>query len=286
MPSAFRSSSSLFERLAPRGTVRGVLPRQQASILRGCLLLVGASWLIIVSGCPGFEDDLGRVDLDSASPAPDPVETGDDVWSGERALVTSPTQPTGIPTPQEPALPQALPEDEDEQPNVEGPVIQLVEDPPPNGQAPSGAPASPPPQHRIVLSDGAIDPKNEAGASSFPINGTREIHVYSLWDRLSGFHTERREFIAPSGERYYQKLLAFSSDISEEKPFSTLHAIPHAQTVQPTVISEDGYQTVADIFGIAGTWIGQHSLTGQWLLRIYLDGSATPTVSVPFELTE
>lgn len=151
-------------------------------------------------------------------------------------------------------------------------------------------PAAPPPpgeralDDRLVLAASDVDPVFSAGQTQFSITSLRELRVYTLWDGLRGQHTERRVFLAPSGDRYYEKLVPFSTELEAPVPFETQVAIPHARTVQAVEPSEDGYAPVLDYFGVAGTWISQHSMTGRWQVQVYLDGEPSPRLTAAFDL--
>lgn len=152
--------------------------------------------------------------------------------------------------------------------------------PAPTGGTPAAAPA----EHRLVFSSAPVNPLSEPGSNTFALTSLRELLVYSVWNGLTGMHVERRRFIAPNGDAYYEKLIAFSTDISVAIPYEPIVSIPHSAVVMPVSTDQDGKFQVLDYLGVAGTWISQHSLTGTWRLEVFLDSSATPITSSEFTL--
>lgn len=122
--------------------------------------------------------------------------------------------------------------------------------------------------------------------SSFSISTLRELHIYTLWENVDGEHEELRKFYSPDGSLYYQKLLAFSTFSSIEKPFVTSQAVPRALMVQPSIFSSDGEAVVWDYLPVGGTWISEHTMTGIWRVEVFLDGGSSPAGSGSFALAD
>ena len=118
----------------------------------------------------------------------------------------------------------------------------------------------------------------------FSIATTRDLAVCSTWSTLEGEHYETRQFYAPAGELYYQKLLPFSTDIDQPYPFTQPVSIPHATVIQPVLPNARGELVVCDQLAVAGAWIGDHQLTGTWRLDISLDDAKTAADSYSFEI--
>jgi hypothetical protein len=90
-------------------------------------------------------------------------------------------------------------------------------------------------------------------ADVFSADSLRDLLVSVNYSNLSGTHTQRIELYAPDGS-LYQKF--------------TGAAGPSTQVRLP----------------VGGTWITEHSLFGNWLVKVYLDRDATPLVSSQFVL--
>jgi hypothetical protein len=120
--------------------------------------------------------------------------------------------------------------------------------------------------------------------NSFSIASTRDLYVYSIWSALEGEHFELRQFYAPSGRLYYQKLIPFSTDIDEPYPFTQAISIPHANTIQPVMPNERGNIVVRDQLTLASTSNGGGPPPGMWRIDVSLDGAKTPTLAQRFEL--
>ncbi|HET8936425.1 MAG TPA: hypothetical protein VFN67_23435 [Polyangiales bacterium] len=143
----------------------------------------------------------------------------------------------------------------------------------------------PAPAASIVLS-GAPEPSGTAPVvDSFSLSTVPDLYVYTAWSNLCGEHTELRKYYDPSGELFYQKLTAFSTDISEPVPLTRKVGVPHNTSVLPAIPDAQGAFVMQDNIGLAGSWIGAHSITGTWKLELYLDDAKTPIATRSFELT-
>jgi len=151
---------------------------------------------------------------------------------------------------------------------------------PPNPEPePNAAPAL-----TIALYDSPQPNTPNPTRTRFSIASTRELYAYSIWSGLEGEHFETRQFYAPSGDLYYQKLISFSTSIDEPSPLTQHVAIPHALSIRPVMPNERGDVVVRDFLAVAGASIGDHQITGTWRLEVSLDGAKTPTLAHNFEL--
>ena len=143
----------------------------------------------------------------------------------------------------------------------------------------------PVPTASIVLSGRPLSSEPAPTTTSFSLSSVPDLYVYTTWSNLCGEHTELRKYYDPSGELFYQKLTAFSTDISEPVPFTRKVDMPHNTSVLPAIANAQGAFVMQDYIGLAGSWIGDHSITGTWRLDLYLDNATTPAATRSFELT-
>jgi hypothetical protein len=129
-----------------------------------------------------------------------------------------------------------------------------------------------------------VDAGNDLPAPEFSVSAVRELRVTSVYTQLTGQHRELRRFFAPSGDLYYEKLVAFSTDIRAPVPFDARVTQPHSHHVAPVAPDARGRVLVSDFFAVAGTWISDRGMTGTWRLDVHLDGARTPSASVKLEL--
>lgn len=149
----------------------------------------------------------------------------------------------------------------------------------------AGSVTPPPPPARLVAygvpSDGASEPM----PSDFSVSETRELYIYSVHSGLVGEHRELRRFYAPSGDLYYEKLLAYSTDLDEPIPFMDERVtIPRSKQVAAVKPDENGRLVISDVFPVAGTWISDRAMTGTWNVEMYLDGAKQASSTLQLEL--
>jgi hypothetical protein len=169
-----------------------------------------------------------------------------------------------------------------------------------NGPEDSGSPAptNPPPLPERDAGPGELLPQlkglfisdtpNQRSIDSkdleFSVSQVRELHVLSVRSQLLGEHHELRRFYAPSGALYYQKLLAFSTELDAPAPFTAAVSVPHSKQILPVIVDEHAEIAIGDPFQLAGTWISDRGMTGTWTLEVYLDGATRPDGTIHFEL--
>ena len=78
------------------------------------------------------------------------------------------------------------------------------------------------------------------------------------WRTLVGAHVQRLELITPAGSLYQR----FTSNVQSA----------HGRTSVETPVP------------VAGTWITEYQLFGEWTVNVYLDGGTTPVASTNFTL--
>jgi hypothetical protein len=145
----------------------------------------------------------------------------------------------------------------------------------------TGAASRPAPTSRLLVSS---QPLGIAVQGPLSVSQTRELYVSSVHTTLTGEHRELRRFYAPSGELYYEKLLAYSTELDAPVPFLDHVSVPRSKQVAALTPDASGQLIVSDLFPVAGTWISDRAMTGTWRVELYLDGAPTPTATLPFEL--
>lgn len=88
----------------------------------------------------------------------------------------------------------------------------------------------------------------------------RILKIDVEWRTLVGAHMQRLELIMPDGSVYQR----FTSEVR----------------------SPDGHATVETQVLVAGTWITEFSLEGQWEVNVYLDNATTPIATATFTLAK
>lgn len=187
----------------------------------------------------------------------------------------------------DPAAPLARPYHADLSPLLPDPLPDPV--PPPSSQdappdaapppAPPDPPPPPPPTARVVFSNAPAQGTPSAGQAQFSVSTERELFIHSIWSNLSGEHQELRRIYAPDGSLFYEKILPFSTEISEPVPYTGEDSVPHALVVKPVTFDAKGDLFVSDYLALAGAWIGDHAMIGDWRFEVYLDGATVPNVT-------
>ena len=100
----------------------------------------------------------------------------------------------------------------------------------------------------------------EQRGQHFTAARVRILKIDVEWLTLVGAHTQQLELITPGGSIY--------------------------QRFTSAVESVTGRATVETQVPVAGTWITQYSLEGQWEVRVYLDDAVTPVATASFTLAK
>ena len=86
-------------------------------------------------------------------------------------------------------------------------------------------------------------------ASSFSVTSVRDLVIKISWDNLPpGNHVQTLEIVMPGGGLYQSTQTAFLTDSTSSGLLASTRLLP-----------------------VAGTWIQQRQMTGDWLVRVSLD---------------
>jgi len=97
--------------------------------------------------------------------------------------------------------------------------------------------------------------------TSFSATATRDLEVKLSWQNVpAGSHVQPLEILLPGGNLYQQTQMTFGVQQGFDQPMVAIQTLP-----------------------VAGTWIQQRHLLGQWTARVSLDGQLIATQTV--ELT-
>ncbi len=122
----------------------------------------------------------------------------------------------------------------------------------------AGGPGQNPPPASATISLCASGSPGCTAASSFSVASLRDLSVSVQWNNVpAGNHVQNLEFFLPSGGLY--------------------------QSVETSFLiasSPVGSTTMTGALPVAGTWITQRSLTGNWKVQVSLDGKATASQTV------
>lgn len=114
--------------------------------------------------------------------------------------------------------------------------------------ASGGGPPPPVPSAMLTLCDDG-DAACAPG-TSFSVASLRDLVIKVTWENIpEGNHVQALEIMIPGGGLYQSTQTAFLTDSSSSGSFVVTRMLP-----------------------VAGTWIQQRRLTGDWLLRVSLDG--------------
>jgi hypothetical protein len=97
--------------------------------------------------------------------------------------------------------------------------------------------------------------------SSFSTTATRDLEVKVSWQNVpAGNHVQTLEILLPGGNLYQQTQMAFGVEQGSSEPLVAIQTLP-----------------------VAGTWIQQRHMLGEWTARVSLDGEVVASQTV--ELT-
>jgi hypothetical protein len=97
-----------------------------------------------------------------------------------------------------------------------------------------------------------------SGETTFSTAATRDLEVKVSWQNVpAGNHVQTLEILIPSGDLYQQTQMAFGVLQGSAEPLVAIQTLP-----------------------VAGTWIQQRSMTGEWTARVSLDGQVIATQTV------
>jgi hypothetical protein len=122
----------------------------------------------------------------------------------------------------------------------------------------TGGGGNPPPPTDATVSfcddgEGACTP-----ATSFSIASLRDLVINVNWENLSaGNHTQMLEVLQPSGGLYQASQSSFLVSGASQSSLTMTRSVP-----------------------VAGAWISQRRMTGEWSVRVSLDGKAITSQTV------
>ncbi len=102
---------------------------------------------------------------------------------------------------------------------------------------------------------------NCTGQMNFSLGSLRDLQVNADWKNMpGGTHTQEITFLLPNGVVYQTVSHGFG-------------------------VAEDtfGAPTISDAMPVAGTYITQRELTGDWTVQISLDGAVVGTQTIQFQ---
>jgi hypothetical protein len=120
--------------------------------------------------------------------------------------------------------------------------------------------------------------------STFSASAVRDLYVYTFWTRLSGEHLLTVRFYSPDGHLYQRLVLP----VSVGRPSSPTRQVEGVETpidVQRAAPS-GRYQVTVVQLPVAGTWITEHRLLGEWRVDTLLDDDPATLATRVFTLTE
>ena len=125
--------------------------------------------------------------------------------------------------------------------------------------ADGGTPAVSPPSATFVFCD--KEASGCSGETTFSAAATRDLEVKVSWKNVpAGNHVQTLEILLPGGNLYQQTQMAFGVQQGSSEPLVAIQTLP-----------------------VAGTWIQQRNMMGEWTARVSLDGQVVTTQTL--ELT-
>ncbi len=126
-------------------------------------------------------------------------------------------------------------------------------------QPPLAGPPTASPQATVFFCENN-DVQCRTANNVFDVGKLRDLFVFVAWRGVSGLHAYQLRFFLPDANHYMTLETRFTTD-----------ATPLAPDVQVAVRSR-GEPTVVNVLPVAGTFITQHGLTGNWRVEVFLDG--------------
>jgi len=131
-----------------------------------------------------------------------------------------------------------------------------------SGCAQSDSPVAPPAAQPVAMAVKLCDSSSQgcSGSASFSIGTMRDLSLDVEWQNVpTGTHTEQIALVQPNGVVY--------------------QTVSHGFFVPDGTL---GSPALNDVIPVAGTFITQRSLTGQWSVEISLDGKTIGVQSFQF----
>ncbi|MGB8523062.1 MAG: hypothetical protein WCD43_08855 [Candidatus Acidiferrales bacterium] len=122
--------------------------------------------------------------------------------------------------------------------------------------ADGGPPAAAPPSATFSFCD--KEASGCSGETSFSVAATLDLEVKVSWQNVpAGNHVQTLEILIPGGNLYQQTQMAFRVPQDSTEPLVAIQTLP-----------------------VAGTWIQQRHIMGEWTARVSLDGQVVATQTV------
>jgi hypothetical protein len=122
--------------------------------------------------------------------------------------------------------------------------------------ADGGTPAAAQPSATFSFCDKETSGCN--GETNFSVAATRDLEVKVSWQNVpAGNHVQTLEILIPGGNLYQQTQMAFGVPQGSTEPLVAIQTLP-----------------------VAGTWIQQRHMMGEWTARVSLDGQVVATQTV------
>lgn len=112
----------------------------------------------------------------------------------------------------------------------------------------------------------------QPGRQQFWMDELRSLYVCIVWAGLSGTHAAQLKFLSPDGNLYQAMTLAFVT-ATAPATVATLEVEGRQYPVKRAGWGNKGETLLVAALPVAGTYITQHSLAGEWTVEISLDGS-------------
>jgi len=103
--------------------------------------------------------------------------------------------------------------------------------------------------------------------TAFTVGKLRDIFVFVTWPNVSGDLVQTVEFFLPDGSLYVKKATPFRASTAQPRARAGPGESP---TVDAFLTSSRGTPTVITPLAVAGTYITQRSLLGNWTVRVRL----------------
>lgn len=97
--------------------------------------------------------------------------------------------------------------------------------------------------------------------NEFRLDEVRDLFVLVAWRNVAGEHTQQVRFLLPDGNPYQVITSKFGAPTAA------------GQDKARTVLPAGSASVVMESLAVAGTHISQRSLTGNWVVEVYLDGT-------------
>jgi hypothetical protein len=106
-------------------------------------------------------------------------------------------------------------------------------------------------------------------ASAFELKRVRDLFVFVTWPGVLGDHVQTVEFYLPDGNLYARRETPFRIQNAKSRAAQA----PGAKVTGEFLSISRGVPTVITPLEVEGTYISQRALTGQWSVRVLLDGN-------------